>query len=180
VERSDNTSVNLQISQDLAISMLASQGQFISQDPVFWEIGLTSDGKRALANPQYGNAYAYSSDNPITNKDPSGSIAGIDDAVSIILGGSINTGIYAATTLASGQRPTWGGATGAFVTGGILGWALDNAPETGGASIAATVAAMKYAAKFGARAAIIGDGTKQVIDVPTGAQPDGPNWENSP
>src|SRR5207249_4256731 len=48
------------------------RGQFISQDPVFWEIGLTKDGMRALANPQYVNAYAYSSDNPITNKDPNG------------------------------------------------------------------------------------------------------------
>jgi RHS repeat-associated protein len=52
----------------------ASQGQFISQDPIFWEIGLTPDGKRALVNPQYANAYGYSSDNPITNKDPSGKI----------------------------------------------------------------------------------------------------------
>jgi RHS repeat-associated protein len=60
-----------------------TQRQFISQDPVFWEIGLTSDGKRAMANPQYGNSYGYSSDNPITDKDPSGRIAGIDDLAEI-------------------------------------------------------------------------------------------------
>ena len=51
-----------------------AQGQFISQDPVFWEIGLTQDGRNALANRQTVHAYAYSADNPITNKDPSGRI----------------------------------------------------------------------------------------------------------
>jgi RHS repeat-associated protein len=49
-----------------------SRGQFLSQDPVFWEIGLTNDGRKALSNPQYVNAYGYSSDNPITGKDPTG------------------------------------------------------------------------------------------------------------
>jgi RHS repeat-associated protein len=49
-----------------------AQGQFISQDPVFWELGLTNDGKAALTNPQSQNSYGYASDNPITNKDPSG------------------------------------------------------------------------------------------------------------
>lgn len=53
----------------------SSRGQFISQDPVFWEIGLTPDGKKALANPQFVNSYAYSSDNPITTKDPNGRAA---------------------------------------------------------------------------------------------------------
>jgi RHS repeat-associated protein len=51
-----------------------AQGQFISQDPVFWELGLTNDGKAALTNPQSQNSYGYASDNPITNKDPSGRI----------------------------------------------------------------------------------------------------------
>jgi len=49
-----------------------AQGQFISQDPVFWEIGLTQDGKNALSNPQALNSYAYANDNPVTNKDPLG------------------------------------------------------------------------------------------------------------
>jgi RHS repeat-associated protein len=49
-----------------------SQGEFISQDPVFWEVGLTSDGKSALANPQALNSYGYANDNPISGKDPSG------------------------------------------------------------------------------------------------------------
>jgi RHS repeat-associated protein len=170
-----------QFSDDSGLSYLnaryynPTQGQFISQDNVFWEIGLTSDGKRALANPQYANAYAYSSDNPITNKDPSGRIAGIDDAISFGVGGLINTGIYTAGSLATGQQPTWGGAAGAFVTGGILGWAVDNAPETGGGSVAATLAAMKYAAKWGAIAAPAGNAATQGINIANGSQ-SGINW----
>src|SRR5262245_20944015 len=50
----------------------SARGQFISQDPVFWEIGLSQDGKRALSNPQALNSYGYASDNPVTNKDPDG------------------------------------------------------------------------------------------------------------
>ena len=49
-----------------------SRGQFISQDPVFWEIGITKDGKNALLNPQTLHSYAYANDNPITGKDPKG------------------------------------------------------------------------------------------------------------
>jgi RHS repeat-associated protein len=50
----------------------SDRGQFISQDPVFWEIGLSQDGRSALSNPQALNSYGYANDNPITNKDPSG------------------------------------------------------------------------------------------------------------
>lgn len=50
----------------------ATQGQFVSQDPVFWELGLTQDGNQALLNPQLQNSYSYAGNNPITQKDPSG------------------------------------------------------------------------------------------------------------
>ena len=36
-----------------------SQGQFTSQDPVFWEVNQTSQGRSVLANPQLQNAYLY-------------------------------------------------------------------------------------------------------------------------
>ncbi len=47
-------------------------GRFINQDPVFWEVGQTSDGKAILSNPQAMNSYSYAGNNPITNKDPGG------------------------------------------------------------------------------------------------------------
>ncbi len=49
-----------------------AKGKFLSQDPVFWEVGLTSDGKNAMANPQAMNSYSYANGNPIINKDPDG------------------------------------------------------------------------------------------------------------
>jgi len=48
------------------------RGQFLSQDPVFWEIGQSNVGKAALENPQMQNAYAYALGNPILHKDPDG------------------------------------------------------------------------------------------------------------
>ncbi|MCC7160672.1 VCBS repeat-containing protein [Candidatus Nomurabacteria bacterium] len=50
----------------------ADRGQFISEDPVFWEIGQTEDGKKALLNPQAQNSYGYANGNPITYSDPDG------------------------------------------------------------------------------------------------------------
>jgi RHS repeat-associated protein len=47
-------------------------GQFISQDSLFWEIGQSKNGKGLLLSPQLQNSYAYSGNNPILNKDPSG------------------------------------------------------------------------------------------------------------
>ena len=49
-----------------------SRGQFLSEDPVFWEVGQTQDGKAALLNSQAMNSYAYAGDNPIVDKDPNG------------------------------------------------------------------------------------------------------------
>jgi RHS repeat-associated protein len=57
----------------------SDRGQFISEDPVFWEIGLTKDGKAVLANPQGQNSYGYANDNPITGKDPNG--RGLEDII---------------------------------------------------------------------------------------------------
>lgn len=49
-----------------------SRGQFLSQDPVFWELGMSPDGQAALRNPQTQNSYSYAANNPISLKDPSG------------------------------------------------------------------------------------------------------------
>ena len=45
-----------------------SRGQFLSEDPVFWENPKSQD----LKNPQSVNSYSYADDNPITGEDPSG------------------------------------------------------------------------------------------------------------
>lgn len=51
----------------------SARGQFLSQDPVFGEIGLKKpDGVAILKNPQAMNSYSYSQNNPIIFKDPSG------------------------------------------------------------------------------------------------------------
>ena len=52
----------------------ANNGQFLSQDPVFWEIGQTPDGTRVLLDPQLQNSYSYGRGNPVVNKDPEGRI----------------------------------------------------------------------------------------------------------
>src|SRR5207302_2030270 len=87
----------------------SARGQFKSQDPVFWEIGLADDGRRALANPQYVNSYAYSSDNPVTTKDPSGRAVGADDAIAFGAGGTVNVGAYTVGSFLTGQPLTFGG-----------------------------------------------------------------------
>ena len=48
------------------------RGQFLLQDPVFWEIGQTRDGKAALSDPQSMNSYSYAGNNPINKSDPTG------------------------------------------------------------------------------------------------------------
>ena len=52
----------------------SSRGQFLSQDPVFWENGQTDTGKFVLTNPQLLNSYSYAADNPIVGKDADGKL----------------------------------------------------------------------------------------------------------
>lgn len=44
------------------------QGQFVSEDPVFWN----KPSQQQLGNPQSLNAYSYAENNPITKLDPNG------------------------------------------------------------------------------------------------------------
>jgi RHS repeat-associated protein len=84
-----------------------AQGQFITQDPVFWSM------KQTLSNPQSLNAYSYALDNPIVQKDPSGldntsaiialiqqAIAAIQAEINIISGGG---GSSQSTSVAGGS-----------------------------------------------------------------------------
>jgi RHS repeat-associated protein len=54
------------------------QGQFLSEDPVFW------NSRQNLADPQSLNVYSYANDNPINRSDPSG-LASIKGTTSEIL-----------------------------------------------------------------------------------------------
>jgi RHS repeat-associated protein len=50
----------------------SSRGQFLSQDPVFWEVGISREGLGVLTNPQLQNSYSYAANNPVTQRDPTG------------------------------------------------------------------------------------------------------------
>jgi RHS repeat-associated protein len=98
-----------------------SQGQFISQDPVFWEIGMTQDGKNALSNPQALNSYGYANDNPITSSDPTGRYSMWQAATGQIswgqYWGEVNEGV-----MIMGQSPAWNFAFDhPYVTGAGVG-----------------------------------------------------------
>ncbi len=61
------------------------RGQFLSQDPVFNEVGLTKDGKAVMRNPQAMNSYSYAQNNPVVYKDPSGRIAFVPLVLGIVM-----------------------------------------------------------------------------------------------
>jgi RHS repeat-associated protein len=92
-----------------------AQGQFTSEDPVFW-------GKQNLGDPQSFNAYSYAEGNPINGSDPSG--------------------LYSLMQVAQGQA-TWGQYwgdvnQGAMIMGQNPGWNFAmNHPYTTGATVAA-------------------------------------------
>ena len=65
-----------------------TQGQFISQDPLF----LGAPSQQNLQNPQSLNSYSYSDDNPTTSEDPSGKYGEISGTV-VIPGRSFSAGI---------------------------------------------------------------------------------------
>jgi RHS repeat-associated protein len=67
----------------------AGQGQFISEDPVFWS------QKMNLQDPQSLNSYSYANDNPINKSDPLGLAAYISASGQMYLGTDMwNGGTY--------------------------------------------------------------------------------------
>lgn len=96
----------------------SSRGQFISEDPVFWEVGQTKDGKAVLTNPQAQNSYSYAENNPITKKDPNGRCAGpFIVAAPVCLG--VAYGVI--ETAATNPDATLGQYVVGAVSGGIQG-----------------------------------------------------------
>ena len=151
----------------------SAQGQFLSEDPVF----LGDPKSQVLTDPQSLNSYSYANDNPIVKSDPSGKIAGWDDAIASGVGALVNFDAYTIQTAIAGQPETWAGAGNAVVTGAIMGEGIDNAPETGGTSIKAALATIRAAATVGARAGFYGNATEQAINIAQGNQ-SGVNWNS--
>lgn len=135
-----------------------SRGQFLSQDPVFWEIGQTPDGISVLSNPQLQNSYSYAGNNPITNKDPNGRHPGI--IAGAIGGGIIGVGALAISDFATGQSSGWNAYAGA-AAGGAVGGAFIGS----GAGIVALVGG---GLAGGATQGIVREG----LDVATGGSAD--------
>ncbi|MCX6738517.1 MAG: DUF5011 domain-containing protein, partial [Candidatus Parcubacteria bacterium] len=77
------------------------QGRFISQDPVFWEVGQTKEGKDVLFNPQALNSYSYANNNPVVWKDANGRIIPV-----------IVAGVLLATIVGGLALSTYGAYTG--------------------------------------------------------------------
>lgn len=94
-------------------------GRFLSPDP----IGLAG---------QDANLYRYAGNNPVMANDPQGTFATLGlGALGGAIGGVVNTGLYAITSLASGSI-NGRGLLGAFAAGAIAGGV---AGLTGGASL---------------------------------------------
>jgi len=113
-----------------------TQGQFISQDPVFWELGLTNDGKTALSNPQSQNSYGYANDNPITGKDPLGRFLELSGSL-VAPGRSWSAGIRLDS---NGLDYFLSGGVGAGLSAGVeLMWAPGQSlPHTNQGSVSAS------------------------------------------
>jgi RHS repeat-associated protein len=144
----------------------SARGQFLSEDPVFWG----EPKGEVLTDPQSLNTYSYSVNNPIIKKDPSGKAFGVDDAAGFFGGGLVGAGAAAIADFSVGRRPTMSELTGAFVTGGIIGWGAVNTPETLGASNAISASIVTGLIGGG-----YGDLAKQEIDLATGKQRGGLN-----
>jgi RHS repeat-associated protein len=96
-----------------------SRGQFLSQDPAFWEVGNGDRGFSMLADPQLLNSYSYAGNNPITMSDADGEMPTV--VAGAIAGGIIGLGSQFAADLYSGQRSSWQAYAGATAGGAVQG-----------------------------------------------------------
>jgi RHS repeat-associated protein len=95
-----------------------SQGQFITQDPIFWNT------QQNIQDPQSLNSYSYSEDNPIVKSDPSGKFSpalfipalfvpevSVPTAL-LMYGGAAISGIVAGTAIYNAYQNSTPGAPG--------------------------------------------------------------------
>jgi RHS repeat-associated protein len=104
-----------------------SQGQFLSEDPVF----LSNPSQQKLQDPQSLNTYSYSEDNPIVKEDQNGLTAVRLGFVTIVWNVAIGGGITVGTTddggYSAGPYFDFGPAVGAELSGPEITTA--NVPE---------------------------------------------------
>lgn len=138
-----------------------SRGQFLSQDPVFWELGLSQDGQAALRNPQVQNSYSYAINNPMTYRDPEGRYFQLSG--SIVAGGrALSAGLRFDS---GGINVFFGGGVGVGMQGGFqAGWA-PNQSLSRSREVAATIsasAANGYGVEVGSDIATLNTATREV------------------
>lgn len=120
------------------------RGQFVSQDPVFWELGLTSEGKAALLDPQLQNSYSWARNNPITLKDPNGRFVPQVVALGFLYGGLANVAFQGY----AGNINSFGDFANAFAIGGAVTAASIVNPLFGG-GVAASLSLAESAGRNG-------------------------------
>ena len=114
------------------------RGQFLSQDPVFWEIGQTQDGRLVLQNPQLQNSYSYAGNNPIVQKDPTGRLIPQAVALGFLYGGITGAAFQGYSDYQSGSFTGLGAYATAFGRGGITGAATVVSPFLGAGAAGGT------------------------------------------
>jgi RHS repeat-associated protein len=115
------------------------QGQFISEDPLFW----ATPKQQNIIDPQSLNSYSYSEDNPITKEDPSGKC--VEDGCFLELEGIGTVSGFGVGVISQGVQDIQNGhfsGLGAYASSGGKGAVVG----------ASTVAA----AYLGAGAAVVG------------------------
>jgi RHS repeat-associated protein len=140
--------------------MNSTNGQFLSEDPVF----LGDPRSQTLTEPQSLNSYSYANDNPITKEDPSGRFVP-EAIVGAVAGSVIAVDLQAVEDLNSGHPSGLGtyfaDAAGGAVAGGLIGL-------TDGASLLASMTL--YGPAAGVAGGVTKNGVQQTIDTANGGK----------
>jgi RHS repeat-associated protein len=140
-----------------------SRGQFLSQDPVFWE----NPKAQNLKNPQSLNSYSYAEGNPINKSDPTGRCP-----MCVLALGGAGAGIvgqFGFDVYNNVQAGGWGNAFSNFSSAEVYGTrALQGAiiGATGGVAGALTTSIAGQALIVGGASGIVGAGGNAYLGDP--------------